>query len=86
VVFLSSLFGWGDSPSCFSPSDYVVNYWIFGKLQDFRETTRTVSASSNFTYMSIRKLANYTICGKKTHQIIILSYGHSSSKAGRVTW
>ena len=28
--FLHSLFGWGYFPSCFSPSDYVINYWIFG--------------------------------------------------------
>jgi len=85
VVFLGSLFGWGYSPSCFSFSDYVINYWIFGKLRDFRETTRAVSAYSNFTNSPIHKLANYTIYGKKTQQIIILSYGHSSSKTGRVT-
>ena len=86
VVFLGSLFGWGYSPFCFSFCDYVINYWIFGKLRDFRETTITVSAFSNFTNSSIYKLANYTIYDKKTQQIIILSYGHSSSKTGRVTW
>ena len=80
MVFLRSLFGWGYLLSCFSPSDYVINYWIFGKLQDFRETTRTVYALSKFTDSSLRKLA--TIYGKITQQIIILNYGHTSSSSG----
>jgi len=80
VVFLRSLFGWGYLLSCFSPSDYVINYWIFSKLQDFRETTRTVYALSKFTDSSLRKLA--TIYGKITQQIIILNYGHTSSSSG----
>ena len=85
VVFLRSLFGWGYLLSCFSPPDsYVINYWIFGKLQDFRETTWTVYALSKFTDSSLRTLANYTIYGKKTQQIIILNYGHISSSSGEV--
>jgi len=44
-------------------------------------TTRTVYAFSKYTDSSIRKLANYTIYGKKTQQIIFLSYGHTSSSS-----
>ena len=60
----------------------MINYWNISKLQDFRETTWTVYALSKFTDSSLRKLANYTIHGKKTQQIIILNYGHTSSSSG----
>ena len=51
-------------------------------MSNLLQKSRNVSAFSKFTNSSIRKLANYTIYGKKTQQIITLSYGHTASSSG----